>query len=367
MVSFQLSDEQRLIQKTIADFVKSEVRDKARDWDEAMQLDGGALDRVWQLGLLQHVLPAEAGGGGEAREVTTGTIIAEELAAGDLAFACALFSAYAVALPILLFGSQAQQDRLKKFTANAFLPCASALLEPVFFFDLESIRTTARRENGDVVLSGKKCLVPFAAEAEEILVYATSAPGAGSGSVRGVFVPAKATGLKKTKEAYMGLRALPLYEIELNDVKVPAENCLGKERGDYFDYVASAARIALAAMAVGVARSSYEYAREYAKERVAFGEPIAARQSIAFMIAENAIEVDAARLLTWEAAWRMDRGEDAARAAFQAKAYAADMALLVCDRGVQILGGHGYIREHPVEMWLRNARGFSALEGTVMV
>lgn len=367
MVSFQPTDEQKLIQQTIADFVKSQVKEKARDWDEAMALDRGALDRVWQLGLLQHVLPEDVGGGGAAREVVTGTLIAEELAAGDLSFACALFCAYAVALPTLLFGTETQRARLKRFAGSSFVPCAPAVLEPVFFFDLESIRTTAVREAGEMVLSGKKCLVPFAEEAEEILVYATSAPGSGSGSVQGVFVPAKATGLKKTKEAYMGLRALPLYEIELADVRVPAENCLGGGRGGYLDYVASAARIALAAMAVGVARSSYEYAREYAKERHAFGEPIASRQSIAFMIAENAIEVDAARLLAWEAAWRMDRGEEASRAAFQAKAYASDMALHVCDRGVQILGGHGYIREHPVELWLRNARGFAALEGMVML
>ena len=120
-------------------------------------------------------------------------------------------------------------------------------------------------------------------------------------------------------------------------------------------------------MAVGVSKAAFEYARDYAKEREAFGEPIASRQAIAFMLAEMAIEVDATRLLTWEAAWRLDKGLDADREAYLAKQYAAEKALMITDRAVQVLGGHGYIREHPVELWLRNGRGFSTFEGLVTI
>jgi len=125
--------------------------------------------------------------------------------------------------------------------------------------------------------------------------------------------------------------------------------------------------VALSAMAVGVARAAFEYARDYAKERHAFGEPIAARQAIAFMLAEMAIEIDATRLMAWEAAWKLDRGEDATKEASLAKMYADDAVLSVTDRAVQILGGHGYIRDHPVELWLRNGRGFATFDGMAIV
>jgi acyl-CoA dehydrogenase len=126
-------------------------------------------------------------------------------------------------------------------------------------------------------------------------------------------------------------------------------------------------RVAIAAMAVGVARAAYEYALEYAKEREAFGEPIASRQAIAFMLAEMAVDIDAARLMVWEAAWRLDKGKEATREAFLAKMFADDMVMRVTDGGVQILGGYGYIREYPVELWLRNGRGFATFHGLAMV
>ena len=126
-------------------------------------------------------------------------------------------------------------------------------------------------------------------------------------------------------------------------------------------------RVALGALAVGVARAAFDYAREYAKERKAFGQAIAQKQAIAFMLAEMAIEIDATRLLVWEAAWKLDRGEEATREAYLAKNYAAGMALKVCDNAVQVLGGHGYIRDHMVELWLRNARGFAMFEGMAIV
>jgi acyl-CoA dehydrogenase len=148
---------------------------------------------------------------------------------------------------------------------------------------------------------------------------------------------------------------------------VPAANRLGGDAGCDFAKLMNYSRVGLAAMAVGVARAAFEYARDYAKERRAFGVAIAQKQAIAFMLAEMALEIDATRLLTWEAAWKLDKGEEATREAYLAKNYAADMVLKVTDNAVQVLGGHGYIREHPVEMWLRNGRGFAAFEGLAMV
>ena len=156
----------------------------------------------------------------------------------------------------------------------------------------------------------------------------------------------------------MGIKALTTYEMTLNKCKISLDNRLGGEKGSDVKRLINLSRVALAAMAVGVGRSSFEFSRDYARDRHAFGEPIGSRQAIAFMIADMAIEVDAARLLTWEAAWKLDRKEDATREACLAKMYADNMAMQVTDYGVQVMGGHGYVRENPVELWFRNGRGF---------
>ncbi len=165
----------------------------------------------------------------------------------------------------------------------------------------------------------------------------------------------------------MGLKGLATYEVKLENCRVGGESRLGGDHGVNFTRIVSQSRVATAAMAVGVAHAAFEYAKAYAKERRAFGVPIATKQAIAFMLAEMAIEIDATRLLVWEAAACLDRGEDALTESYQARNYAAQSSLMVTDNAVQILGGHGYIREHPVEMFLRNARGFAMLEGIATV
>src|SRR5579871_3323919 len=168
------------------------------------------------------------------------------------------------------------------------------------------------------------------------------------------------------RERNMGLKGLATYEVALDGCRVGAEARLGGGGAD-FARALDQSRIALAAMGVGVAHAAFDYARDYAKERKAFGVPIATKQAVAFMLADMAIEIDAARLLVWEAAWRLDRGEDARKESYLARNYVAAIALKVTDNAVQVLGGHGYIREHPVEMWLRNARGLSTFEGLATV
>ena len=159
---------------------------------------------------------------------------------------------------------------------------------------------------------------------------------------------------------------MPLYSVTFKDCKVPRSKRLGGDRGIDYMRILNLSRANLCAMAVGVARASYEYALEYAKERHAFGEPIASRQAVAFMLAESAMELEGMRLLAWRAAWRLDQNEDATRDATLAKMYCADQTMKITDYGVQLLGGHGYIRDHPVEMWLRNGRGFATMEGVAI-
>jgi alkylation response protein AidB-like acyl-CoA dehydrogenase len=164
----------------------------------------------------------------------------------------------------------------------------------------------------------------------------------------------------------MGVQALELYEMEFENVAVPKANRLGGLKGIRIQKLLTLSRITLAALAVGVARAAYDYALHYAKDRQAFGEPIAHRQSIAFMLANMRIEIEGARLMVWEAAYKFDADEDASRAAYLAKSYADKMVLEVTDSAVQVLGGHGYVREHPVELWLRNGRGFVTMDGNVI-
>ncbi|HLV34709.1 MAG TPA: acyl-CoA dehydrogenase, partial [Spirillospora sp.] len=214
-------------------------------------------------------------------------------------------------------------------------------------------------------IKGIKSCVPLAEAAQQILVYARDAE---SGRVDAWLVDARTQGVHiESREKLMGLRALPLHRMLFDNVTVDLDARLGGAAGIDFDAILSRQQVALAALAVGVARGAFEYARDYAKQRVQFGKPIAQNQAIAFMLAESAIEVDAARLMVWEAAWKLDRGEDAARAAYLAKQYADKAVLQVTDSAVQTLGGYGFIREYPAERWLRNGRGFPAFHGLAIV
>ncbi len=188
--------------------------------------------------------------------------------------------------------------------------------------------------------------------------------------LRALLFPRNTSGLSiaDEREKLMGINALPLYRVKLDNVTVSASNRLGGASGHNFELLLASMRIASASAALGVSKASLEYSIKYAKEREAFGVKIAQKQAIAFMLAEMATEIEAIRLLVWEAAWMLDNGhEEAIKQAYLAATGAADMAMMVTDRGVQILGGHGYIREHPVEMYMRNGRGFAMLTGLAIV
>jgi acyl-CoA dehydrogenase len=369
MVSFQPSEDQALIRDTVAAFAREQIRPQARAADESGTIPGAIVQQGWELGLVSSAIPEAYGGAGDTRSVVTGALIAEELAWGDLSIALHLLAPRLVVYPVMEMGTPEQQDRiLRAYAGAAFVAGSAAVMEPHFDFDLGALAASGRRDNGAYVLNGHKCYVPLGDDAEHLLVYARTGAEEGYAGVSGFLVDKGAAGLQVVeREKNMGLKPLATYEIALENCRVPAANRLGGDAGCDFAKLMNYSRVGLAAMAVGVARAAFEYARDYAKERRAFGVAIAQKQAIAFMLADMATEIDATRLLTWEAAWKMDRGGDATREAYLAKNYAANMVLKVTDSAVQILGGHGYIREHPVEMWLRNGRGFAAFEGLVMV
>jgi len=334
MISFNPTEEQQMIVSMVKQFANDEMRKIYRQCDESGDIPDSVIDTAWKMGLIANGIPEEYGGPGGERSAITGALIAEELAWGDLSIAMNILCPALFAYPILETGTETQK---KKYL-------------PLFSGESYKIATAA-------------CYVPLAAEAELFLIYAQE-----NGSSQGFIVEKGMKGLEiGDREKNMGIRALPTYELKLKNCRVPKENRLGGPAGCDFDLIMNRSQVALSAMSVGVARAAFEYSRDYAKDRVAFGEPVASRQTIAFMLAEMAIEIDATRLMTWEAAWKLDRKEEATQEASLAKTYADDMALMVTDRAVQILGGHGYVREHPVELALRNARGFSTFDGMAIV
>lgn len=356
MVDFEPSEEQQLIRDAVREFATEQIRPAARHSDESGAAPEALIQQAWELGMVQSTIPEQYGGHGGSRSAITSTLLFEELAWADLSIALHILAPRLVAEPLLDLGSDAQRQAvLPSFTGARYTAGSAAITEPAFNYDVREMQTTAVRANGDIVLNGAKCFVPLAAESEQILVYARGEQG-----VTAVLVPRDAAGLSiGEREQNMGLKGLPTYELRLENCRVPAARQLA---GDVTPLL-NRQRIASAGLAVGVARAAFEYARDYAKERKAFGVFIAQKQAIAFMLAEMAIEIDATRLLTWEAAWKLDRGEDATREACLARRYAATMALKVTDNAVQVLGGHGYIRDHLVELFLRNARAFAVVDG----
>ena len=356
MISFQPTEDQQLMRDTVSAFACEQIRPIARQADESGEIPASIVDQAWELGLIQSAIPEEYGGYGGDRSAVSSSLVCEELGYGDLSIALHVLVPRLVTYPVLELGSDDQKKQvLPAYSGEKFVAGSAAVMEPAMGFDVNDLAATAIRRNGDYVLSGSKCYVPLGPAARHTVVYARE-----DGATAAFVVPSDAPGLEVVgRERIMGIKGLATYEVQLNDCRVPASARL---RGDLAP-IFNRSRVALSSLAVGVARAAFEYARDYAKERHAFGVAIAQKQAIAFMLAEMAIEIDATRLLTWEAAWKLDRGEDATREACLAKNYAAKMVLEVTDNAVQVLGGHGYIRDHMVELWLRNGRGFATFEG----
>jgi acyl-CoA dehydrogenase len=364
MTSFTPTDEQKMLLDCLSRYAVADLRVKAHDADEAGRLPQKLIDKGWELGFLQASIPEQYGGFGD-RSAVTGVLAAEELAYGDLAGALAVMTPALYAIPILLAGSEEQKaEYLPPVVEANWQPYTAALIEPSFDCDANDLLASAVVDNGEYVLNGRKAYVPYAQEAAGIIVYARL-----DGRTQGFIVSAGAPGLNVgPRHLLMGVNALPLYPLELVNLRIPQANRLGGPQGHDFAPILASSRLALAALAVGLSKAALDYARGYAKDREVFGVKVAQKQVIAFMLAEMATEIEAIRLLVWEAAWMLDENKPQAfDRAYVALNGAMDMAMMVTDRAVQILGGHGYIREHPVELWMRNGRGIAMLNGIAII
>jgi acyl-CoA dehydrogenase len=364
MYSFEPTEEQQMLIDTVSRYAHSNLRPASHDYDEESQLPINLIKKGWELGVLQASTPEVYGGFGEHSTVT-GVLAAEEMAWGDLAGTMAVMAPGLFAVPLLLSGSEDQKKKyLPDIVEGDWSPYSAAIIEPYYDYDPNELRTTATLNGDNIIISGEKSYVPFAREAKALLVFASL-----NGKTQGFIVPEGLNGIQVgERQKLLGIHALPFYPVTLDNVRVPIANLLGGENGHDFNSIQASYWLANAALALGVSKAALEYAIDYAKDREVLGTKVAQKQAIAFMMAEMATEIEAIRVLTWEAAWMLDTGkEDAFREAYLAYTGAGDMAMMVTDRAVQILGGHGYIREHPVEKWMREGRSFTSLTGMAII
>ena len=361
MISFELSEEQEVVREAMREFAQTAMQPIARDCDEASSIPADYLASAWELGLAFTQIPEEHGGGGERSPITL-AIVLEELAAGDAALAVAAMAPSAFVNAIVDQGSDAQKAQyLPAFCGDQFHTAALAAVEPHAMADPMRPRAVAEEKEGRFVISGRKSFVLFGDQACEFLVIARN-----GSDVDAFIVPREADGLTISEpELNMGMKGLTTVTLDLERVEVPAENRLGADAGCDVRRILDGSRVALAAVMTGLSRGVLDFCIPYTKERVAFDEPISKKQSIAFRMSDMHIEIESMRWLTWKAASRLEQGRDATRAASFAHSYAAEKSMWIADNGVQILGGHGFIREYPVEMWFRHARTISVLEGTI--
>lgn len=356
-----LTEEQRMTRESLRRFAEKQLRPIARAADEAASVPEGFYDSTVELGLTLLPIPEAHGGAGMPRDSVSTVLAAEDLGHGDLSLALGALAPLGVIHSLLDFGSEAQQDAfLPRLAAEHFVPAAVALMEGRATFEPSRLSTCARRDGADYVLDGEKRMVPFGPDAELLLVIAALE---GEGPAAFV-VERNSAGLAFLRGEYMGLRPLPLYTMTLEQVRVPALNRLEK-----FDLerLVDLSRLGVAALAVGCCQAVLDFSIPYVNERKAFGEPISWRQSVAFMVANIAIELEAMRLLVWRAASRARDGLPFHREAYLARVLCSEKAMEIGTNGIQLFGGAGFIRDYPLEMWYRNLRAVGVLEGALMV
>jgi alkylation response protein AidB-like acyl-CoA dehydrogenase len=357
-------DEQQMFQEAGRTFAEAEIRPAALQADADCKTPPQLLAQTAELGINMLGVPEELGGVMHEQSAVTSVLIGEALAHGDMGIAYTALASGAVATAIGLWGTAEQEATyLPAFTGEDVPAAALAILEPRPLFDPLQLQTKARREGKDWVIDGLKSLVARAAECELFLV---AAEAEGVGPALFVVEPG-ASGLSTEPEPAMGLRPAATGRLVIEGVKVPGSALLGEGKtADYVECI-DRARIAWCALAVGASQAVLDYVIPYVNDRKAFGEPISNRQAVAFGVADIGIETDGMRLVTYRAASRADRGESFAREAGLARKLCAAKGMAIGSEGVQLLGGHGFVKEHPVERWYRDLRAAGVMEGALLV
>ncbi len=365
MISFQFTDEQKSMRKLANTFAQKEIIPVAAEYDEKEEVPWEIIEKAFNAGLMNLKVPVEYGGQG--LDHVTSAIIAEELAYGCLGIN-GTFGANELALtPLLIAGTDEQKQQfLPGFCATAQL-AAFALTEPEAGSDVSNIRTTAELINGEYVMNGAKCFITNGGIASLYTVFASVDRSKGRKGISAFIVPGDTPGLSGgKKKRKLGDRASHVADVILSNVRVPRKNLLGKE-GDGFRIAMQTldeTRPGIGAAAVGVARRALEEALRHCRRRVQFGRPLVDNQGLQFMIADMAMPIQAARLLVWQAAEKLDLGLKASLESAMSKCYAADVAMTVAVDAVQLMGGYGYMKDYPLEKLMRDAKILQIYEGT---
>lgn len=355
------SEDQQMIQEAARELASEVLRPAALDADTNRAVPDSVKEQAGELGLTLIGVPDALGGIAEERSAVTAVLAIEALAHGDMGLTAALMAPAAVASALALYGDAGQQATfLPPFTEDDPPVAALAIQEPQPLFDPLAPKTKGTKSGDTIKLDGVKALVADAANAALFIVSALV-----DGEPRLVIVEAGTPGLLIEDDPAMGVRAAATGRIILKGVTVPRANLLGTTE-DHTDAVRRS-RLAWAAAAVGAGQAALDQLIPYVKERSAFGEPIAHRQAVAFAVANIAIELEGLRLVTLRAASRLDSGKDASRQIAHARQLAAIHAVEIGSTAVQLLGGHGYVKEYPNERWYRDLRGSGVLEGTLLV
>jgi hypothetical protein len=358
------TDEQQMLRESFSAFAADKLRPAATAADASCTAPAELLAQSAELGTTMLGVPEELGGVFDELSTTTSVQVAEALAHGDMGLAVAALAPAAVSTAIGLFGDADQQaDYLPAFTGDDVPAAAFAVLEPRPLFDPFRLQTKVRPAGGGFVLDGVKALVPLAADAELFVVAADLDAGGPA-----LFIVESGTdGVSTEPDPAMGLRAASTGRLTLDGVKLPATALLGEASPGVYREAVRRARLAWCAVALGTAQAVLDYVIPYVNERVAFGEPISNRQAVAFTVADIGIELEGMRLATYRAASRADQGKDFTREVALARALCGDKGMAIGSNGLQMLGGHGFVKEHPVERWYRDLRAAGLMEGALLV
>ncbi len=355
-------DEQMLVD-VVTELAGEVLRPAAAGANESCEAPEAVLKSGLEIGLPILAVPEDLGGISTERSAMAGTLVAEALAKGDMGLAVACLAPGAVSTAPSLWGSEEQQATyLTVFTGDDVPAAALAVTEPRPLFDPFELATTAVRDGDGYVLSGVKSLVPRGADAELFVVAAVL-----DGTPALFLVESATDGVEIEAEPSMGLRAAGLSRVVLDDVRVSSIGLLGDTSGEAYAECVRLSRLAWCALSVGTAQAVLDYVVPYVNEREAFGEPVSHRQSVAFMVANIAIELQGMRLVTYRAASRAAQGKPFEREVALARRLCAERGMQIGNDGVQLLGGHGFVKEHPVERWYRDLRATGLMEGGVIV
>jgi acyl-CoA dehydrogenase len=368
MIDFSLSEEQKALQELARDFARKEILPKAAYHDETGEYPHEILQKAWEIGLMNVHIPEKFGGLGLG--ALDGCITAEEIAYACTGIGTAMEANNLAEAPLIVAGNEIQMKKFLQPMTEKYTLAAYCVTEPGAGSDVQGIQTTAKKNGDKFIINGEKMWITNAGVAEWYFVLAYTDKSKGYKGTSAFIIDAKSPGVEVgKKEINMGQRASDTRGISFSDVEVPKEDLLGNE-GDGFKISMKAfdhTRPLIATAATGLAQRAMEESIKYAKERHTFGKPIFQHQAVSFMIANMATNIEAARLLTWQAAWMIDNEIRNTRYAAIAKAFAADMCMKVTTDAVQIHGGYGYNKEYPVEKLMRDAKIFQIYEGTSQI